>query len=42
MLGDSVSLKAETSDRVPVQDEQEREDGTDRNGKTGRGRDSRL
>ncbi|OCT49972.1 hypothetical protein CLCR_07696 [Cladophialophora carrionii] len=42
MIGDPVSLKAETSDTDPVKDGGEREDGTGRSGKTGQGRDSKL
>jgi hypothetical protein len=42
MIGDPVSLKAETSDRDPVTDGGEREDGTGRSGKVGKGRDSKL
>jgi hypothetical protein len=42
MIGDPVSLKAETSDRDPVTDGGEREDGTGRSGKAGKGRDSKL
>ncbi|EXJ61938.1 hypothetical protein A1O7_02369 [Cladophialophora yegresii CBS 114405] len=42
MIGDPVSLKAETSDTDPVKDGAEEEDGTGRGGKTGKGRDSKL
>ena len=43
MIGDPVSLKAETSEKDPVKDDKGKEDGTGRSGATAtKGRDSKL